>query len=337
MDSRCFSKHTQKYCFLVVLFIVSTILASAQVAPVQISSKRNTDNSYSFNYKKNRAGTYYVSVKFKNLENALLSSFSGTVDAYVGTLFTIQPIVRSKPVRFESYSISFTKGNPEKTPDESFVYLLPYPKGEERSLFYLSNLREKYFKEKPSTDFKSFAFESNDYDTVCAIRKGIVVEIEDKYDMDTTLYKSYTSYINAIQIEHADGTIASYKGFRKDGIFVREGDVVLPHDRLGVLSKYDARKKHVLRLQIFYTTKKTDEINNQNPDTLIRNRSFETRYIDPFFLSSEGVSRLQNKSKYKSNITESHYTKELNRKELRVFDKNKINLADYLNPVLSLH
>lgn len=337
MNSLCVSKFIRGCSIFVIMLIVNTVYINAQTTPVQIISKSNTDNSHSFNYKKNREGTYYVSVKFKNLGNALLSDFSGVINEPIGTLFTIHPIVGTKPVQFDTYSINYVKGNPLKKPDESFAYLLPYPKGEVRSLFFLSNIKEKYIQQKPSSDFKSFAFESNEFDTVCAIRRGVVIEINDKYEIDTSLYKSYTSKVNSIQIEHADGSIASYQGFKKEGIFVREGDVVLPHDRLGILSKYDAKKQYTLRLHVFYAVMKPDETGGQNSDSLTRNQLFEYRYLDPFFFTSEGVSKLQNKNKYKSNISESEYTKELGKKEQRKFEKNKQNLAVYLAPVQSLH
>jgi protein TonB len=185
----------------------------------------------------------------------------------------------------------------------------------------------KSFGNVGAKNFKAFEFSSKDCDTVCAVRKGVVVSVVDKYEMDTTSGKSYTSNINSILVEQPDGTLARYEGFKKGSIFVKEGQSVLPYTPLGILSYYDVRKLHSLRLMIFYLSNANVGKVTDQPVTLKTSVS-NNEFIDPLFLTDKGASKLINHKLYRSDFKEFVLENEMTRKELKAIGKKTREMSD---------
>lgn len=276
---------------------------------ITLSSQRNTDNSYNINYLKSTPGSCYLILNFTNYENTLSPQRKFIIKNSSGLLMKLSPINRNEPVRY-SYTYLYKRGIPNPKVDTSFVYLLPFKNNSILEVRYLSNLGAKYFdKVKPET-WKSFQFISNKPDTVCSARKGVVVNVIDNYELDTTHVYSFSSKRNLITIEHSDGTFAKYQGLNGDNVFVKEGDVVLPNQPLGTLIRYDKTEKYQLRFFIDYLTEKSTEGSTENKNLLYE-------YLDPYFLTSEGVLRLKPRKKITTIITEKEIIKELNKKEMK--------------------
>src|SRR5690349_1140179 len=87
--------------------------------------------------------------------------------------------------------------------DESYVYALPYPKGEKHFLIqgYKSSFSHKA---RLALDFKM-----KKGSTVTAAREGVVVRVEERYKKGG-VNKKYLGRANQVVIRHDDGSQAMY-------------------------------------------------------------------------------------------------------------------------------
>ncbi len=104
---------------------------------------------------------------------------------------------------------------------------------------YFAN--EKYFGAEKPSDWKSYVFYTEKQETVTAGRKGLVVEVVENFEAQTSKDIEYTTKKNYVLIEHEDGTLLRYMGFQKDGINVAPGDEVVPGTALGILAPTDSK------------------------------------------------------------------------------------------------
>lgn len=300
-------KQKKTSVFIVILLSFTTqILFSQDV--VTLKTKSNEDNSIEINYTKDKPGTYCVDLNFTKYENTFTPQKEYIIKNSSGFLVKLNPNNKNNPVRF-SYTYNYRRGMPISKVDTSFVNLLPFTNNTSVEVRYLNNLGSKYFGKEEPENWKSLLFISNKPDTICATRKGIVIEIIDKYSIDTTEVYSYSSKRNMIKIEHPDGTLANYNGINGQNIFVKEGDVVFPNQPLATLIRYDKSDTYQLRFSIYYLTKKPVKNNEKS--------EYAYKYIDPYFQTSAGVLKIKPNQKYTTKVTEEVIIKELSKKELK--------------------
>jgi hypothetical protein len=310
--------------YLLILIFGLPNLIAAQSQDIIITYEKANDNSITFNYEKKVPGSHTISVKFNSLQNAVPSDYEGVVKNSSGMLFKIRPMRADEGIIF-SYSYTYVRGDMKAKPDTAFIYALPFKKGKKVKASELSFIGKTYFKDSEPINWKAFRFSFKTPDTACAIRKGIVIKIEDKYQADTSISINYTSKQNTITIEHEDGTIAFYTGFIGNGIFVREGDIVYPQTNLGILSKYDVSKNYNLSVQLYYMTKMKaeDYLEKSKGQVLGKNAHLQT-YINPIFLTTEGKTRLISSKEYQAEINEETLIKEFTKKELKNYKKTTV-------------
>ena len=307
--------------FMLSIVLLGVIMpVSAQDRSIMVTIERNLDKGYDFNYTKTAEGSFLVVVHLNNPVNCNETEFKEVVTSASGLLYRLDPSIKNSPVSFTSFSTSYLRGIPNPKTDSTFIYALPYKKGNAFTVSYLTDLKRYYFGNLSTKHFKAYEFSSKDCDTVCAIRKGYVVSIVDKYDMDTTIAKSFTSNVNSVIIEQPDGTLASYTGFKKGSIFVKEGESVLPYKPLGLLSHYDSYKNYSLRLTVYFLSDTKVDFNNDRPVTYKNSKSYYD-YIDPWFVTDKGVTKLKNHTSYRSDLSMYVLEREMSKKELKGIGK----------------
>ena len=147
------------------------------------------------------------------------------------------------------------------------------------------------------------------------MRKGIVVEIENKYKTDHSGTYKYTSKMNRIKIEHKDGTISKYLGFNKEYIFVKLGQTVYPQNKLGVFGLFD-NTEYRLYFDVSYL-KKVDFKGE-------RNMSTDSNNVNPYFYSEQRALRLNANMVYTVEMSQYVFLKEFTRREKIKYKKNKL-------------
>lgn len=294
-------------CALLLLSLLFSTSAFSQ--KIKITPERNNDNSVTFRYEKNVPGSLTVTVEFSQLSNASLGNYSGVVTNDQGILFVLRPNDKKRSIGF-SYRAGSIRGNPSLKADSLFTYALPFIEGDSVMVREIGYAGELWGGEKPN-NWKAYRLMPKYNDTICAARKGIVIEVVNEHDTinksDEVKYSSNTKY-NGIKVEHADGTIASYSNFAKNEIFVKEGDVVCPQTRLGLLMKNKEGKKQSLRFAISYLSSKKIELDRKMTD------QSHYKYLTPYFLTQEGVLQLEPKRKYAVIISDEILNKEQKKK-----------------------
>jgi TonB family protein len=305
---------------LCTLLLQTVMPIHSQNRQITVSCVPNQNRGYDFSYDKAVEGSFLVKIKLNNAVNVNETEYKQVVRSSSGFLLSVNPLLKGSSVTFATYSTSYLRGIPNPKIDTSFVYALPYKKANTFSINYLSNLKEKYFGNINTKNFKAFQFSSTVCDTACAIRKGLVVAVCDKYVMDTSITKTYTSNINSVLIEQPDGTLALYKGFKKGSIFVTEGQTVLPYTPLGTLAHYDSNKTYSLHLMVYYLSDTNIEMSNDKPITLKASKNYYN-YIDPLFITDKGVTRLMNWKNFTSGFSEYVWEHEMSNRELKAAGK----------------
>lgn len=308
------------YCYVTTLVILFklTFCSFAQSSDIIIKTERNSDNSVDFNYEKNVYGTFNIFVKLSNFSNCFVNDYKGSVSNSSGKLFSLKPEKATEPINF-SYTYTFQRGQLNPQIDTSIVYTLPFRKGKKIRVSEAFLISERYGWNnfKSPKNFKCYNFNFNSTDTVLATRKGLVVKIVNNFETDTTKEYLFTDQRNTILIEHSDGTQAIYKGFQKNNIFVKEGDVVFPQTPLGMIAKYDAKEKYLLQYSVYSL------IEDKNTNTS-KTPSFTTyEYITPVFCTTTGNTKLACPAYYIVECSDGVLTREFSKKELKRFNSYK--------------
>ncbi len=301
------------YLFLSFVFI-SKIFAQDNV--IEISHQYNEDKTVDISYIKHLPGNYYLELTFKKLENCRNSGFKGVVKGRAGKLLRLKPLDEKKGIQF-SYRYNYIYGTPNPKINRDFLYVLPFKSGKTIDIVETTDIREMAHESKKEKTWKSFLVRRSSADTVCSMRKGIVIKIVAKYNENRSDDYNYTSKMNTITIEHKDGTFSKYRGFNKDLIFVKLGQTVYPQTPLGVLYRFDNSS---YRLYFDVTYRKP--VN----DSFFKQRTFTDEillaFLNPYFYTKDGVVKLNHSQKYTVDINNDIYFKEFSRRERRKYKKH---------------
>lgn len=296
------------------ILICSTILqVNAQESAVKVTYKINTNKSVDFQYQKDDPGSFSMMMKFRDLTNAYFSDRDILrLNNYSGRLLSLTPENKEQGIGF-SYSYSFIRGKLNPKFDADFVYLLPYKKGTNVRVANVGYVGTRYFGKDAPEDWSVYRFFTDVEDSVTAIRKGVVVDIKDLHNTNEDSNVEYTSRINELTIEHADGTLAVYKGFKKGSYSVKIGQTVYPGSPLGLNTKQYVNSKFNVSIYIIYLKSMDFESarNPQNPKSLYG-------FIKPhFYTSANPATELEIQKEYTVEETSDIVKKEFSKKELK--------------------
>lgn len=282
-------------------------------------SSKWEDGNIKITFEKSKPGTYTVLLHINELSNASISNPHMIKATSFITNLNIQRVDKNTPLKYSGAYYWYARGNvnPKKV-DGDFLYRLPVSPGKDYLVTKHYNVNEKYFGEE-STNYHSYQFNAEKGDTVFAVRKGIVMEIEDGADpVASGSNVSYSTQRNSMIIEHEDGTMAWYGVLEKNSFMVKEGDMVYPHTPLALAGTYDMQE-YQIRLRIYYLT-------YDNKVKFSREKGFKTstEYIAPRFITANGILKLEHGKTYSSAvITEDIITKEMTRKEKKEYGKGQ--------------
>lgn len=307
------------YWPLLFIFLVTGLHGKSQDNSVLITSEINKDQSIDFFYEKNDFGSFFLNLTFSQLENAAPTSYKGSLNASRGKFFSIRPLNSNSSISF-SYRYTWIRGILNPKIDTDFVYLLPVAKGKTVMALHHLNINTKYFGSVEPKNWKSFQFDVEPGDTAFSARKGLVVEVKDGINPDSSVSVSYNSKSNSILIEHEDGTLASYYVLKKGSLMVKPGQVVHPHTPLALAGTYDVESNSQIRFYVYCLVEENLEKSEKS--------SFATKknyyaFVNPLFYTSEGNVCLEARQDYTSDFKEEHILKELSKREKKRLESPK--------------
>lgn len=285
------------YKFLYLQFLSFLLLSTsnllAQGQNITILSVENSDKSISLLYEKTNPGNYTLSLEFSNVNNCNITTYEKVIRESSGFLMKLEPIDKNQKI---IYSMRYyaTRGAINTKVDSLYRYTLPFRNGKKIKIFEAEYVGQKYFDLEKSSDWKSYAVVTNKPDTICSMRKGVVVLINNQYDDNSTLDAQYTSRRNQVVIEHEDGTFAMYKGLKRNAIFVEPGQVVNAQTELGIIEKYN-KKDYRLDFDFYYLSQNVFEANNNQSS---KNNKNTYRYFTPVFYTHEGERQIESGKEY---------------------------------------
>lgn len=263
-------------------------------------------------------GSYTLLLLFSELTNSSHPLVSSYVVQGSKNLLTIRPLNEENPLRY-NYKYFYERGHKSKKTDTTFVYRLPYSefKTEPVSYQYLYNIQERYFGADNHQNWSSIRFSLHEGDTIFAMRKGLVVKIEDLYyPAEKGVDVSFSTRRNYILVEHEDGTICFYSPMKKDDFMVKEGEVVFPGTPLGKAGKFNQEDPDcMISITVSYPEINSEKQIANNKPPFIRH------YYNPVFATSDGNMKLVERKSYKAVSSHELIEKEMSKKEKKKYSK----------------
>lgn len=305
------------FILLVYILLGGVVNANSQSRDVEIIYQKNTDNSIDFNFRKHVPGCFWVVIKFDQLQNTNQSTYRGYVQGSSGKVLTLKPKDPNQGIGF-SYSFQYHRGKVLRRLKDNFVYLLPFENNIKTKVQKLGYLAKRLGKGAPDS-WTAFQFRTEKEEVVLAARKGLVVKVVDEFISDTTKNCCFKDGVNEVLIEHKDGTLARYSGFKKGSIKVEEGQVVYPQDKLGLSGRYDSDTDHKLHFCLYYLS--TPYIENLNTEAQKMNRF---TYVNPCFHWKGGESIILPGNDYVAETTKELVMQEFSRREKKKYLKGEL-------------
>jgi len=301
---------------LLFLFIFNGLITvNAQGAKIKVSTRVNSDNSVSFNFEKLDPGTFTLQLNLTGLSNSISQTEQTfNLKNYQGNFLTLKPQIKEQGIGY-GYSYSFIRGKLKPKYDPGFIYLLPHKLGTKVQMAEASFLGAQYFGDKTPDDWKCYIFYTKQEDSVTAVRKGVVVQINDEYDAKLDEGVAYTSKTNELMIEHGDGTIAVYGGLKRGSLGVKVGQTVLPGAALGSNAQNRSPMLYSITLHLIYL--KSNDIEASRNQNLKNSKSFYGFVTPHFFTEGNPDLVLSPKEEYTAAATPELVKKELTKKELK--------------------
>ena len=295
---------------------------SAQEQVLKLSSKRLDNKSVEISYEKSKPGSYTVALKFSNLTNTAQSSESvSSINSSSGILLTLRPTDKNQGINY-GFTYRYIIGKLKPKVKEDFCYILPYTVGKKVRVAEMGYVNETYFGAEKQSDWKSYSMITNQQDTVTAIRKGEVVEIIDKFEDANSENVAFTSAKNYLIVEHEDGTLLRYSGFKRGSITVQLGDAVLPGSVLGINSLTQNNYYSVSLLLYYLSSANFESLKGQ---TLSSPKSLYKILTPKFTFDGTTCAIIENKKEYTVFNSEEIITRELSKKELKKYQASKGN------------
>ena len=239
-----------------ILLAFAFLQLPAQQKLITCTTEKNPDNTYSI-YAENEAYTDYT---VKLIFSTLLG-YTSTVERAsfrtVGrgkTQIAKLTIDKSASGFSFSYTYQYFAGTfLRKTPDTSFVYLMPSTPENSLHISKVTSIAER-LGQKNTEDFHSIGFKYKLGDTICASRGGIVFECKNDVKEGEKKYQIYSDNRNKISIAQKDGTLAYYLVLAHVKLLVAPGDKVIPGQPLAVFDK-ESEKYNIL-FSVYYLDEK---------------------------------------------------------------------------------
>ena len=114
------------------------------------------------------------------------------------------------------------------------------------------------------------------------------------------------------QVEHADGTIATYNVLEPGSVCVKLGDTVYPDTPLALVGSFDGTQYRVA-LTLHYITDRIFAKGN----AYSYEHAFESVFINPVFATADGNRMLVSQNRYTAVVAPELITKEMTKREMK--------------------
>jgi len=151
----------------------------------------------------------------------------------------------------------------------------------------------------------------NEGDTIYAMRRGQVIEVEDGLAVEGDVYFKRNS--NFVRIRHKDCSIGRYKNFNKEEIFVRQGQSIEIGDPIGIVGTGHENEIGKFFFSCYYYQVNAEVIQKGDRDAI---------YFPLTFITGEGqIREWDYNAHYTSILTEDIISQEMKKREWKKWKK----------------
>jgi murein DD-endopeptidase MepM/ murein hydrolase activator NlpD len=227
-----------KILLLPLLLLAQTALRAQRVAQraIEISYALDTKGRYVFSCTNHDFCTYVLYLDFPTLTNAQSDHplpYEAEVGPGLNKLLTISTVDPTKDIKF-NYKNSSRKGCMHPVVNANFTYLLPIRPGLETQAYHIVNTHNGSTGEGSSDSGYAVRLRASIGDTIYAARRGVVT-IVDVSNTENDAGANTTDSWNHVEIAQADCSFAEYGVLKKDGAFVKPGQVVEAGTPIGLV------------------------------------------------------------------------------------------------------
>lgn len=222
------------FSLLSTLFVLQSSLFSQRV--VEVSYALDRQGNYIFSCVNKAYCNYVLTIEFTTLENATSDHplpYEAEVKPGYNKLFTVSQEKGKESIQLK-YKSNYRKGclHPSLNPD--FTYLLPITPGKEAQAYEIWNTRGNGTGSTPQDSSYTIRLKMKPGDTIYAARRGIVTAV-DMSNAENDAGVATTGNWNFIEIVHGDCSFGQYGIVKKDGAFVKTGQVVEAGTPIGLV------------------------------------------------------------------------------------------------------
>lgn len=298
----------------IILGLSCFLLTShAQERKLELSSERKSDKSVEISYKKADPGYYTVVLNFSELTNSSRPQETISVNATAGSLLTLKPTDPNQHIGYR-YGYRYIRGKFKPRLTADFCYLFPYTAGIKCEVVEAGYANQRYFGAEKPADWKSYFFYTDKEEVVTAIRKGIVVEIVDEFETIENI--EFTTRQNAVIVEHEDGSLVRYLGFKKGSLQVKPGDIVLPNSPLG-FNTFRSKNRYGISIFMYYLS--SLDFESLQGQTLTKQKSLYSIITPRFAIDNTSCILLENRKTYTAFSSKEIIMKEMSKREIKKY------------------
>ncbi|HWK03200.1 MAG TPA: M23 family metallopeptidase [Puia sp.] len=238
------------FLLLAALLLLQPSLFSQRT--VEVSYIQDTKGNYVFSCSNKAFCTYVLSVEFTTLQNAQSDHslpYEAEVRPGVNKLFTLSPIKKMEDIQLK-YKSSYRKGclHPSFSPD--FTYLLPIAPGKEAQVYEIWNTANNAGSGQIDSSY-TIRLKMKPGDTIYAARRGTVSAV-DVSNTENDAGATTTGSWNFVEIVHGDCSFGQYGVLKKDGAFVKPGQLVEAGTPIGLVGGDQYGRGSDVRFSVSY-------------------------------------------------------------------------------------
>lgn len=243
--------------FTFALSLLASLSLSAQ-RPIDVTYVQDAQGNTVFSCNNKAFCNYVLQFNFTSLANARpdhTMPYQGVVKPGLTRLFKLSKENANTAMQFK-YSINFFKGCLNPSVDTGFTYLLPIAPGKEAQAYELRNAPRSAANDPPIKTFYAIRLRMKPGDTLYAARRGTVVEVDVSSDANDQGAAS-SGDEDYVEIIHKDCSFGHYGVLKKDGAFVKPGQVVEAGQPIGIIGGDHYGRGSEARFNVYY---------NESPD-----------------------------------------------------------------------
>ncbi|GGA81519.1 M23 family metallopeptidase [Puia dinghuensis] len=240
-----------KNVFLILTLLLAQSGLNAQKV-VDVSYTLDNQGRYIFSANSKAFCIYVLHLDFTTLDNLRCDHslpYEAEVKPGLNKLLTLTPVDKTKDVKL-NYRNSFRKGCLHPVVNLNFTYLLPTSPGLETQAYRILNAHGSSTPGGQDSGY-SVRLRARPGDTIYSARRGVVSAM-DVSNSENDAGASTTTNWNYIEIFHADGSFGQYGFVKKDGAFVKPGQVVEAGAPIGLVGGDQYGRGAEIRFSVSY-------------------------------------------------------------------------------------